>query len=230
MESIRIIPLSIEERITEMIELSWDIFINQFISDKYVILLEAPFQLHFASILKSVGELYCLKKDESFHINLEVNMGEQKKNYVDIVIEYNLGSTAKTYIIPIELKYRTLSQSAEDIGVMEIYKDICSLDYITYGKVLTIEDIIIPFSYFFCITNNQRYIKIPGKGLKTIFRTYNEAVIEPLVEYKYLETSEGNKFFDKYGALVFSRHYQFLWQEGSKSVKEEKYWFLKLKI
>jgi len=228
MESIRIIPQKIDERINEMIELSWTIFVNQFLSNKYAINLEAPFQLHFSTILKSVGELYCLNKDEIFHINLEVNMGEQKKNYVDIVLEYYIGSLGRTYKVPIELKYRTLSQSAEDIGVMEMYKDIYSLDKITSKD--NEEDCIIPFSYFFCITNNSRYIKVPGYGLKTVFKTYNEAAIEAFKEYKYLETKEGKKFFDKYGALTFSKSYKFLWHEGDKVKDGEKYWFLKMKI
>ncbi|GAB6152591.1 hypothetical protein JCM17380_13410 [Desulfosporosinus burensis] len=228
MESIRIIPQKIEERIDEMIELSWTIFVNQFLSNKYAINLEAPFQLHFSTILKSVGEMYCLNKDESFHINLEVNMGEQKKNYVDIVVEYCIGSSNETYKIPIELKYRTISQSAEDIGVMEIYKDIYSLDKITSRD--SEEDCIIPFSYFFCITNNSRYIKAPGYGLKTVFKTYNEAEIEASKEYKYQETKEGKKFFDKYGALTFNKPYKFLWHEGDKLKDGEKYWFLKMRI
>lgn len=228
MESIRIIPQKIDERINEMMELSWTIFVNQFISNKYAINLEAPFQLHFSTILKSVGGMYCLNKDESFNINLEVNMGEQKKNYIDIVVEYYIGSLGKTYKVPIELKYRTLSQSAEDIGEMKIYKDIYSLDKITSKD--NKEDCIIPFSYFFCITNNPRYIKVPGYGLKTVFKTYNETVIEDFIEYKYLETKEGKKFFDKYGALIFIKLYKFLWHEGNKVKDGEKYWFLKMRI
>lgn len=230
MESIRIIPQEIEERISEMIGLSWTIFVNQFISNKYVINLEAPFQLHFSTILKSIGEMYCLRKGESSYINLEVNMGELKKNYVDIVIEYCIGSSSKTYKVPIELKYRTLSQSAEDIGVMEMYKDIYSLDQIVDRNIKTGEDDIIPFAYFFCITNNHRYIKPPSRGVKNVFKTYNGAYIEASSEYKYLGTKEGIKFHEKYGTLIFSKTYQFLWHEGMKVSDKEKYWFLKMKI
>ncbi|WFA07620.1 hypothetical protein [Tissierella sp. Yu-01] len=228
MNLVNTIPQSINKRIEEMIDMAWMIFVNQFISDKYVINLEAPFQLHFSSILKSVGELYCLNKDESFHINLEVNMGEQRKNYVDIVLEYNIASTGEVYKVPIELKYRTLSQSAEDIGVMEIYNDIYNLEKLT--SKTSDDTSILPFSYFFCITNNQRYIKKPGSGLKTVFVTYDEATIKPNNEYKYLDTNEGLKFYNKYGAYKFDQQYKFKWHQASKVKTDEKYWFLKMKI
>ncbi|GAB6106880.1 hypothetical protein [Fusibacter bizertensis] len=228
MDSLHTIPQAINERIEEMINMAWMIFVNQFISDKYVINLEAPFQLHFSSILKSVGELYCLNKDESFHINLEVNMGEQRKNYVDIVLEYNIASTGEVYKVPIELKYRTLSQSAEDIGAMEIYKDIYNLEKLTNRK--TEGTSIIKNSYFFCITNNQRYIKKSGSGLKMVFVTYDEATIEPNKEYKYLDTNEGLKFYNKYGAFKFDQQYKFRWHQASKVKTKENYWFLKMKI
>ena len=52
MNEVETIPIDLSERLDIVIENAWDIFVNQFLNEKYVIELEAPFQLHFASILK----------------------------------------------------------------------------------------------------------------------------------------------------------------------------------
>ena len=74
MEQLKIISLEIPERLEEIISISWLIFTNQYINQKYEINLEAPFQLHYATILKHLGDVYCLKNKEIFMVNLETNM------------------------------------------------------------------------------------------------------------------------------------------------------------
>jgi len=86
MDNIRTISVDIPLRLEEILETSWLIFTNQYINEKYEINLEAPFQLHFATILKLIGDAYCIKKREIFNVNLETNMFIEKNNYIDISI------------------------------------------------------------------------------------------------------------------------------------------------
>lgn len=125
-----IIPTNMKERLDVMINQAWNLFCNQFINKKYDIFLEAPFQLHFASILKQLGELYCLRRHEYFIENLEVNLGVTKKNMVDITLSFFDRDQRQEIMVPIELKFKTVHQSAEDIGVMEIYKDVYTLEQV----------------------------------------------------------------------------------------------------
>lgn len=226
MKSVSLLPLDINKRLDEMISLSWNIFINHFINKKYEINLEAPFQLHFASILKHIGEMYCLQKQELFFINLEVDMGLDKKNYVDIVVSFYDRNTDKEISIPIELKYKTEKQSAEDVGALEIYKDIYNQEKVLKSSN---KDKVIPFSYFFCITDNRRYVNEANKGLKTVFTTHDGSKIKSNFEYKYLDTKTGKEFYDKYGLFIFDKEYEFNWEEYTYP-KGNSYWFLKMRI
>lgn len=60
-----------DQRLNTVVENAWGIFFNQFLNRKYEIEKEAPFQLHFAGVIKLVGELHCLKREELFFIDLE---------------------------------------------------------------------------------------------------------------------------------------------------------------
>jgi len=224
---INTIPIETYLRLEEMIYRAWDIFINHFINKKYEINLEAPFQLHFASILKYVGELYCLRKREIIAVNLEVDMGDAKKNYIDIVIEYFGNDGKSSLLIPIELKFRTVKQSAEDEGVMAIYRDVYTIEQlVNKGKY---NGSTIPFGYFFIISDNQRYTKKAKSGLKLVFDTSEGYTAKKEHEYKYLKNKTGIKFHDKYGSITFKKEHTFQWNVY-KYEDESKYWFLKLKI
>ena len=227
MEPLKIIPVNIPERLEEIISISWFIFTNQYINQKYDINLEAPFQLHFATILKQLGDVYCLKSKETFLVNLETNMLLEKNNYIDIAVSIFDLNNDNEYCIPIELKYKTLRQSAEDIGVMEIYKDIKCLEDICYNYKR--DKLKIPFSYLFVITDNQRYVNKANSGLKTIYRTDDGYKIENGFDYKYLATKTGKEFYEKYGSFIFKGSYQFQWKQFIKN-QNYKRWFLKLKV
>jgi hypothetical protein len=224
---INTIPIEIHPRIDEMINHAWDIFLNHFVNKKYEINLEAPFQLHFASILKYVGELYCLKKGEVFAINLEVNMGDSKKNYIDIVIEFFERGSTSSLLIPIELKFRTVKQSAVDEGVMAIYRDIHTIEKVVKkGKY---NGSTIPFGYFFIITDHQGYTKRAKSGLKIIFDTSDGYTAKKEHDYKYLDNKTGKKFHDKYGNIIFNNEHTFRWNLYEYE-DASKHWFLKMKI
>lgn len=89
MNEFKQIPVKITERINNLVDFSWNIFLNHYVNRKYEVNLEAPFQLHFGTILTKVGDLFLIKEYENISVNLEVNMPlSERKNYVDIVISY----------------------------------------------------------------------------------------------------------------------------------------------
>ena len=220
MEVIETIPDKPNQRLNTVIEKAWKIFINQFLNEKYYIELEAPFQLHFAGILKLVGELYCIKRREIFFVDLESKVTIAGKNkYIDIICGFILED--KEYKTAIELKFKTKSQSAEDLGAMEIYKDIY------YLENLLQDNNSFQSAYFLMITDNDRYIKIPRKNsLRDTFNTSDAYKIEIDREYKHTKTKTGEDFYNKNGSFKFKREYKFEWSADAK----KSYYFLKLKI
>jgi len=128
------------------------------------------------------------------------------------------------FLVPIELKYKTRKQSAEDVGAMDVYKDLYRLEQIKSGKYKDKKE--IPFSYFFFITDDHLYVNKPRSGLRTIFKTYDGATIQKDYEYKYLQSKTGKDYFKKNGEFVFKSNYKFSWSKSKNNSR----WFLKLKI
>lgn len=105
---------------------------------------------------------------------------------------------------------------------MEIYKDLYRLESIllNYDK----PNVKVPKCYFFCITNNQRYINRPRSGLRKIYSTYDGYKIKKGFEYKYIKTKTGNKFFKQNGGYIYTTGPSFDWTQFDDE------WFLKIDI
>ena len=189
-------------------------------NEKYAVELEAPFQLHFGGILKLVGELYCIERREIFFVDLESKVKiTGKHKYIDIICGFIRGE--KEYKTAIELKFKTLSQSAEDLGAMEIYKDIY------YLENLVEHNNSFQSAYFLMITDDHRYIKTPRKNSRReTFNTSDGYKIETDREYKHTKTKTGEKFYNENGGFKFKREHNFEWSRLTK----KSYYFLKLKI
>jgi len=218
MNEVEKIPDNLCNRLDIVIEKAWGIFINQFLNKKYEVELEAPFQLHFASVLKLLSELYCIKRREIFFVDLESKVTTGGKNkYIDIICGFIREN--EECKIPIELKFKTLTQSAEDLGAMEIYKDIYDLENLVEHNEL------FQSAYFLMITNNHRYTNPPrNNSLREEFNTSNGYKIQPGHEYKYTKTKTGEKFYKKNGSFTFKREHSFNW------INYNKLYFLKMKI
>lgn len=218
MSTVKIIPEDLNSRLDIVIENAWETFINQFLNKKYEVELEAPFQLHFASILKLIGELYCLKRKDLFFVDLEskVKIGDKNK-YIDIICGFF--REKEECKIPIELKFKTLQQSAEDLGAMEIYKDIYDLEKpVEYNN-------FFQFAYFLMITDNYRYLNPPRKNsLREEFNTSHGYKIRPDHKYEYTKTKTGEKFYRENGGLTFKKEHSFDW------LNYNEFYFLKVKI
>ena len=201
------IALEYPERLHQILDESWRIYKAQFINGRHQINREAPFQHHFAQILKSVGDLYSIGKHDLFKVNLEHKFEKvrNKTKYIDITCEYVNHITCA-----IELKFKTDVQGAQDHGRIDAYLDIEALEEIVskgYG-----------FGKFYMITDSKSYIKESKKGVGTIFKTFDGALI-PL-KSNFISDSKGRENV----IVSLNNSYTFQWENIGK------WYFLEISI
>jgi hypothetical protein len=135
-----------KERLMKVVDLSWCLLKAQFIKKRYEILKEAAFQHHFAVILSQVGNLFCFESEDFFRINLEsrTDFSTGKTKNIDITCEF-VGKAK----CAIELKFKTKKQAAQDIGRINMYKDIEALENtLAHG---------FDMGYFYMLTDSSNY-------------------------------------------------------------------------
>ena len=183
--------------------------------------LEVSFQMHLAGLLRDTLELLTIDKNERFVVKLEENMEKENngKNYVDICVEYHKnGHLSECY--PIELKFKKKSQSAEDLGVIECFKDIYKLEQLTNIKAC----------YFIFLTDHELYTKQPkNSGTREVFSMYHKAKIKQNQSYKY-NSKTAKSALEKYpNGFKFKHNYDINYQKITTH-KNKNLWFFKLKI
>lgn len=204
------IPVNYDERINEIIELSWKLFRSQFLNGRLEINKEAPFQHHFANIIRDVGNLYCIERGELFFTDLETKCEDlkDKNKYIDITCGFI--KERKEFKVSIELKFKTARQGAQDHGRIDAYIDIEALE-LSLDKGFN-------KGYFFMITDSSIYINPSKKGVGTIFAIH-EGHISKSGKFKE-EKCKGRE--DVLAQLKNS--YSFNWK------KEREFYFLMLPI
>lgn len=219
MKEINLIPTDINTRVDKILNETIEIFCSKVSSGYFELGLEASIQLQVGKILENLVNLYTLSIDESFQILLEYNMPiDSKKNYVDIVIKYTNKDIVKFF--PIELKNKKKSDAAEDLGVIDSYKDIYCLD------LLKQKDTNISAGYFIFFTNHSLYTRESSRGIvRNAIPLHDKVIIEKNKKYICLDTSESKKRFNNYpNGFVFSNDYKI---EYNKVINEniELYYF-----
>lgn len=161
------IPFNYNERLDLVMTSAWTIFKAQFLHNRHYISTEAPFQHHFADIIRQVGNLFCLTREDVFLVDLETRCKDikEKRKYLDISCEFvNQISCA------IELKFKKASQGAQDHGRIDIYTDIEALELVCTDK--------FQLGKFYAITDSTPYINQSKIGVGTIFPTHHGHVTE----------------------------------------------------
>ena len=161
MKDLQLIPNDYASRVKEILDEAWKIFKWQFVNKVFVkdIENEAPFQLHFASIIRSIGNMYVLH-GETFYVDLETkwesksNESDEKKKYIDITCGfYKFGEAIPQYACAIELKFKRKDYGALPHNLFAIYKDIESLE----AEVGPDKKNMYSIGRFYFITNNEDY-------------------------------------------------------------------------
>jgi len=161
-------------RLGEILDISWKILKSRFVDGRHIITTEAPFQHYFANIISTIGEAYCTQRNDIFLVDLETKIEglKGKSKYLDITC----GFPRQNRSCAIELKFKTKRQGAQDFGRIDAFVDIEALELVCERS--------FDIGRFYMITDSTAYIKQSKKGVGTVFRLHDGAIIEPGV-YQY---------------------------------------------
>ncbi|SMD36934.1 hypothetical protein SAMN04488029_3150 [Reichenbachiella faecimaris] len=162
MKPSNIIEFDYRKRMNAILGESWKIFKSQFIHGRHEINKEAPFQHHFAQIIRSVGNLYSIGENDLFKVDLETKCEnvKGKSKYIDISCKF-----VKHCNCAIELKFKTSQQGAQDHGRIDVYVDIEALELVTESQ--------FDLGKFYMITDSTPYVNQSRKGVGTVFSTHD---------------------------------------------------------
>ncbi|MFJ6411917.1 hypothetical protein ACIQLG_03890 [Terribacillus saccharophilus] len=195
------------QKLDEVINKSWELFVQQFVQGRYSITKEAPFQFHFADTINKVGNLYCFKRGESFSVDLETRkegiLGRNK--YIDITCAFYNGEETPTASAAIELKFKKNSQGADDEARIDAYLDIQTLE--------ACED-YFDRAYFFMITESEAYSKPSKKEGSTadIFSMRNK-YIPPVNKVLIPKLKSRSK-----NVILLKKAHEFQWRSVGNNV------------
>ncbi|MDF2556533.1 MAG: hypothetical protein K0R71_361 [Bacillales bacterium] len=222
MERSKLVYSSIEDRLNQIIEDSWDIFIAQSLYGRLSLHKEASFQHHFSNIISQVGTLYCFSKKEVFHVDLEYSIkkqdGFEKNASIDIICELSNFEENKSVKAAIELKHTTKSGDATDIARISSYQDIFRLE-----KLKKLKNENFRICKFYMLANRNAYTNISSQNTSgEDFPTHEGYCIEPGKIYRTEHTKVGNGV-----ELVFEKEYKFSWR---KYEEPNRLYFLSINI
>ncbi|MBU1284169.1 MAG: hypothetical protein KJ884_06000 [Gammaproteobacteria bacterium] len=130
-----------EERIKQIVEIAYDRLCGKITGQRIDVSNEASLQLQFASILKTIGELYEETPDERFNIELEKSVilsgrafvkSKTEKAKIDIWFSLENVKSGEKHSCAIELKYFKKINHREPNNRYDVFKDIHNLE--CYGS------------------------------------------------------------------------------------------------
>lgn len=207
MNGLMTIPFDYNRRLDNIMTTAWTVFKSQFIHNRHFIATEAPFQHHFADIIRQVGNLYCLTREDVFLVDLETQCKniKGKTKYLDITCEF-----INKIDCAIELKFKKASQGAQDHGRIDIYVDIEALELVCKEK--------FDVGKFYVITDSTAYVNQSKVGVGTVFSTHHGHTTEPKKEF--WTNSKGREHVK----VNLANSYTFNWE------KIDMWYFLELTI
>ena len=142
-----------KERISQIVEIAYERLCGKVTGKRIKVANEASLQLHLASILKTLGELYEETPDQRFNIELEKNVtlsgGEFAKSgtenaKVDIWLSLEGIGGGERHACAIELKYFKRANHREPNNRYDVFKDLHNLerygDFADTGYLLVATD------------------------------------------------------------------------------------------
>ena len=201
------IPFDYNLRLDAIMTSAWTIFKSQFIHNRHFISTEAPFQHHFADIIRQVGNLYCLTREDVFLVDLETQCKDikGKTKYLDISCEF-----VNKINCAIELKFKKASQGAQDHGRIDIYADIEALELVCTDR--------FQVGKFYAITDSTPYVNQSKVGVGTVFPTHHGHITE--ANKTFWVASKGREHV----TVNLKNSYTFNWE------KIDKWYFLELTV
>ena len=203
-----------EKRMKEVVDTSYKLLTNKINHRSIKVDNEAGFQLQFAYILKSLGQLYEYSNDERFSIELQKNIdledktekSDTNKAKIDIFLE--LKNKDKYCKCAIELKYFKKDNHAEPNNRYKTFADISNLEkYKSQG---------IDICYFIIWTDHEHYVnkdKYSDNTKDFDFRDGIKYNKNTTLSYR-TPTPQGDD-------IILTNDYEFIW---------DKLYFLKLEV
>ena len=192
----------------KIIEASYDLLLGQVAKGRIVIHNEASFQLHFAYILKTVGELMQFSPNDTFTIQLEtpylslgtLNKSGSSRAKIDIVI--GLQNPSEASDCAVELKFIQRDNHREPNNRYDVYKDLHNLeDYVNSGKY--------NFGLFFISTDHLHYVNQDSYSPDTADFDFRHCTIYEagrVLEYRTAKPYGG--------PLTLRNSYHFIWEKA----------------
>lgn len=221
MKNANVINLSVDDRVDEAIHKAMDIYLSKLKTGFIDIGLEAAFQMHLADIISRELDQKTFYKDERFIVKFEKNMPINGNNdYVDIVIEYQKQDEQRFYLI--ELKFKKISDSAPDLGVIQSYIDIYNLDC---HRAITAN---VCGCYFIFMTDLNTYTKSAKKGTRQALPMHDRATITAHRSYTVSGNAAINATIKYPSGFTFNNNYNIEYEKWD--INGKPYWHFILKI
>ncbi|MEZ7509337.1 hypothetical protein QO190_11025 [Cloacibacterium sp. Arc13] len=202
------IELNKKERLSQIIELAWEIIFQKIISKKLTINKESSLQLHLSKTIFDLGNLYCIFPNEDFEIEMET---KYEKKSIDIVCI--LRDNTEEVKCAIELKcFMKNSNRAKDIDCYDALIDIERLQNFD-GFDLT---------KFICLTDHKYYAETVQKGKAKSVSIMNGT--KYLAETEIVPGWKDEWKIKRDKSIIFKRDIEFNW------TNKENWYFLLMNI
>ena len=212
---------SYQDRMKEILNTSWKVFKWQFANKVFVrdIGSEASFQFHFASIIKSIGDMY-VSPEEMFYVDIETKWNNKK---IDITCGFcGPGEKQPLYNCAIELKFKRKRDSKGTFSADRIYKMYRDIDYLERetGVKGNDKDSCYSEGRFYLITDNSSYKDSEVESEGTVFGLKDGG------------TTSTQPFRAENESMQLTKAYPIVWDERKSIGKSlsDKWYFLEIVV
>ena len=221
MEELKLVSNDCRSRMNEILNASWKVFKWQFINKAFVngITSEASFQFHFASIIKSIGDMY-VSPEEMFYVDIETKWNNKK---IDITCGFcGPGEKQPLYNCAIELKFKRKRDSKGTFSADRIYKMYRDIDYLERetGVKGNDKDSCYSEGRFYLITDNSSYKDSEVESEGTVFGLKDGG------------TTSTQPFRAENESMQLTKAYPIVWDERKSIGKSlsDKWYFLEIVV
>lgn len=139
-----------EQRINKIVSVAYERLCGKITGQRIQVANEASLQLQFASIIKTIGELYEESPSERFNIELEKNVtltggkfakSGTEKAKIDIWISLSDAQSGERHACAIELKYFKRANHREPNNRYDVFKDLQNLEH--YGEFVDVGFLLV---------------------------------------------------------------------------------------
>ena len=212
---------SYQDRMKEILNASWKVFKWQFVNKAFVrdIGSEASFQFHFASIIKSIGDMY-VSPEEMFYVDIETKWNNKK---IDITCGFcGPGEKQPLYNCAIELKFKRKRDSKGTFSADRIFKMYRDIDYLERetGVKGNDKDSCYSEGRFYLITDNSSYKDSEVESEGTVFGLKDGG------------TTSTQPFRAENESMQLTKAYPIVWDERKSIGKSlsDKWYFLEIVV